>query len=550
MEGGIMSDKKNARFELSRRGLLKTGAAAMAGVSVYAMGMRFAAAATEQVLMVAHPVFTNDWSPLRGGGESFRWNSLWWAAPMYFDTDAKLQPYVFQSWEPSDDKKTWTFKLADGVTFSDGSPITAADVKGSWELCAMPATKSQRAAQVLSGVDGYDAVSNGNGKELPGVTTPDDTTVVVALTNADPIFYMRLANHIIPIVKASQARDADGNEVQDWFLPDNGGVVSGPFKMTGMDLDAGKIVMEPNENFFGPAPKLTKIEINTVEDSVAATALLENGDYNAHTELVTSTIIQDLGKEFSSGPLIPTSQHFWFNTSRAPFDDPKVRQALILAVDREGLIKATFPDGPYAKADQIITPVPGSEDSGFEPYPFDPDQAKALLKESKYGGPERLPKILIAGASSPARQLAAQFIAEQWRQNLGISAVDMKPSQDDFGPEGSQVQVIRDDVGTRVPDAIAYLQSCIASSSSNATNKLGGYKNEAVDKLLADGAVLAADDPERIKKAQEAQKLFRDDYCFIPWYVEVISRWALPSVKNIDKNLDWQVAKPWLIEIA
>ena len=58
------------------------------------------------------------------------------------------------------------------------------------------------------------------------------------------------------------------------------------------------------------------------------------------------------------------------------------------------------------------------------------------------------------------------------------------------------------------------------------------------------------DRPDRIAKAQAAQKLFHDDYAFIPWYHEAMSRWALPSVKGMDKNLDWQVAEPWTIEIA
>lgn len=544
-----MSNFKDPAYGLSRRNLLKGSAGLFIGAS--ALGMLTSRAfAADQVLKIAHPVFTMDWSPMAGGGHHFRWNSLWWAAPMYFNPAGEIQPYLFTSWEPSNDAKTWTFKLKEGAKFSDGSPITSADVKGSWELAAMPATKNQRVPQVLSGVDGYEAVLNGGANNLPGVTTPDDLTVVVNLTAVDPIFYLRIANHIVPIVKASQARGADGNMNIEFYSPQNGGASSGPFKMTNLDFDAGKASFEPNEHFFGTAPKLARIDLTTVEDTVAATALLQNGEFNAHTELVTPTVIQDLGVEFSTGPIIPTGQHFWFNMARKPFDDPKVREALILAVDRDGLIRASFPDGPHMKADGLIFPVPGSDDPSFVPYPYDPEKAKALLAESTYGGPDNLPKILFAGISSPARSIAAQFIAENWRQNLGISAFDMKPSQDEFGPEGSSVQIIRDDVGTRVPDGISYLAGAIASTSSNAINKLGDYKNAAIDTLLADGALLATDDPARIAKAQEAQRLFRDDFGFIPWYHEAMSRWATPTVKGIDKNLDWQVAEPWNIEIA
>jgi len=237
--------------------------------------------------------------------------------------------------------------------------------------------------------------------------------------------------------------------------------------------------------------------------------------------------------------------------SKEPFNDPKVRQALVLSVDRDGLMKATFPNGPHVKTDQVINSVPGSKDSGFEPYPYDPAKAKQLLKESTYGGAERLPKIMFVGISQPADKVAAQYIAEQWRQNLGITEIDMKPQQDSYsGPDQAHVQVLRNDVGTRVPDAISYLAGCIASSSSPAQNSLGGYKDKTVDDDLTKGASLAADDPARVKMAQEAQVAFREAYLFIPWYAQCMSRWAVSSVTHMDKNLDWQVVAPWDVTIG
>jgi peptide/nickel transport system substrate-binding protein len=544
-----MSNKDSAT--LSRREALKLGLGTAVGLTIFGLSAQIVMAQDGQVLKVANPAFNQDWSPLRGGGVPYRWNSSWWAAPMYFDEKGEIHPYVFTSWEPNADATVWTFKIDPNAKFSDGSAITSADVKGSWEMAAMPATKSQRIDQVVAGVQGFADVSGGTSLTLSGVATPDDATVVVTLAKADPIFFMRLANHIAPITKVSQSRGADGNENADWYMPQNGLVVSGPFKLTSIDLDAGKLVFEPNENFFGPKPKLARIEITSVEDNVTATQLLKSGEFNAHTELVTSTIVQDLGPEFADGPLIPTSQHFWFNTARAPMDDPKVRQALIMAVDRDALFAASFPNGPHKKTDQILNSVPGADDSGFEPFPYDPEGAKKLLAESTYAGPERLPKLLFVGVSGPAIEAAAQFIAEQWRQNLGITAVDMKPQQDAYaGPDQNAVQIFRDDVGTRVPDAASYLLGSIASTSGNAQNKLGGYKNDKIDSLLADASTKAADDPQRVALAQEAQKLFREDWAFIPWYAQTMSRWANANVAGMEKNLDWQVVAPWNISIS
>jgi peptide/nickel transport system substrate-binding protein len=541
--------KSKAQAGISRRGLLKFGLGSVVAVAAFGPGARIVMAQEGQVLKAINPAFNQDWSPLRGGGVPFRWNSFWNGSAMYFNDKGEIQPYVLTEWTPSADFTVWTLKVNPEARFADGSAITAADVKGSWELSAMPSTKNQRVDQVLSGVAGYGAVKDGTATDISGIVAGEGE-LTVTLAGPDPIFFQRLANHIAPIVKVSVARGADGNEVADWFLGANG-ATSGPFMMESADLDSGAVVWVPNPNFFGPAPKLARIELTAVEDNVTATEMLKSGEYQAHTELVTSTMVLDLGADFAGGPTIPTSQHFWFNASRAPMDDPKVREALILAVDRDGLIKASFPDGPHQKTDTVMNSVPGEDDAGFAPYPHDPEAAKAALAASSYGGPEKLPKLMFVGISSPANEAAAQYIAEQWRQNLGISAVDMKPQQDQYsGPDQNAIQIFRDDVGTRVPDAASYLAGSIASGSGNAQGKMGGYKNDAVDALIAEALALPADDPNRVAKAQEAQRIFRDDFMFIPWYKQTMSRWATASVSGMEKNLDWQVVAPWNVSIA
>ena len=544
-----MKTNTGERIGLTRRSALKLGLGTAVAVAAFGPGARIVMAQEGQVLKAINPAFSQDWSPLRGGGPPFRWNSIWNGSAMYFNAKGEIQPYVLSEWAPNADFTVWTLKVSPDATFADGSAITAADVKGSWELSAMPVTKNQRVDQVLAGVAGYAAVKDGTASDISGITAGEGE-LTVTLTAPDPIFFQRLANHIAPIVKVSVARGADGNEQPDWFLGAKG-ATSGPFMMESADLDAGAVVWVPNPNFFGPAPKLARIELTSVEDSVTATQLLKSGEYQAHTELATPTLVLDLGADFAAGPTIPTSQHFWFSATRAPMDDPKVREALILAVDRDGLIRASFPEGPHQKADMVMNSVPGADDPAFVPYAFDPERARMLLAESTYGGPERLPKIMFVGISSPANEAAAQYIAEQWRQNLGIAAVDMKPQIDEYvGPDQNSVQIFRDDVGTRVPDAPSYLSGSIASGSGNAKGKMGGYKNDKVDALIAEAMALPTDDPNRVAKAQEAQRIFRDDFMFIPWYQQTMSRWATANVSAMEKNLDWQIIEPWNISIG
>jgi peptide/nickel transport system substrate-binding protein len=540
---------KIAPFTLSRRDFSKLLGTHLIALPFAVAGPGFTQAQGQKVLRIIHSYFES-WNPIRGVGDYLRWNSLWWASAMYFDAKGNIQPYVFASWVPSHDYKVWTFEVDPNAVFSDGSPITAADVKGSFEVAAMPSTKNPRVNTMLGPVEGFSEVASGRTSEMPGLVVKDTRTLEIKLSGADPVFFMRIATALLPILKASKVRDKSGDEIFEWWSPDNDVVVSGPYKPTELNVDAGRLILETNTLFFGPKPKLNRIEIQVVEDTVTATALLQSGEYQAHSVLLTPTLAQDLGADFASGAIIPRGQHFWLNTSRAPTNDPKVRQALIMAVDRAGLVRASYPQGPHVQAEQILNAVPGV-DPTYQSYPFDPEAARRALAESSYGGPDRLPRIMMVGMSQPAFQAAGQYLAEQWRQHLGISAVDMKPQTDSYaGPDQASVQIFRDDVSTRVPDPVVYLTGAIHSSSGNAQGKLGGYKNGTVDALLEKASFLAMDDPERIRMAQEAQRAFRNDWAYIPWVYEALPRWANANVKGIDKNLDWQVAAPWDLTIV
>jgi peptide/nickel transport system substrate-binding protein len=543
-----MMEHLDSKAGFSRRRVLKYGLGSATALAAFGLGARLVLAQGVPELRIATGA-ADDWSPLRGGGNVFRWNSIWGASPMYFTPEGEIKPYVFASWASNADATEWMFEIAPNAVFSDGSPVTAADVKGSWELNAMPLTKNQRVAQVLSTVAGYDAITAGTATELPGVVATGERSLAVTLSLPDPIFFQKLANHIAPIVKVERVRGPDGNEVLEWWRPENGPVVSGPFRPESIDLDKGEAVFVPNENFFISAPKLAAIRFQVVDDPVAATAMLKSGQLQMHGELSGPEIVRELGAEFLSGAAIPTGQHFWFHVNRAPTDDINVRKALIMAIDRSKMLEVAWPAGPHTGADQILNAVSGV-DPDFEPFPFDPEGARAALAASSYGSAVALPKIQMVGISNPATAVTAQYIVEQWRQNLGIEAVDMKPQIDQYaGPDQNTVQVFRDDVGTRVPDAISYLSGSILSSSGNAIGKLGGYKNDEVDRLLIEGAQLSVDDPQRDANAREAQRLFREDWAFIPWYHVVQSKWAMPQVNGAAKNLDWQIAEPWNLSI-
>ena len=507
-------------------------------------------AGTEVVLRIIHPAFDQNWSPMLGGGHVSRLYSFMWAAPMYFDAAGEIHPMVFTKWTSNEDYTKWTFEIDPKAVFSDNSPLTAADVIGTWNLSAHPATGHARVDLFLAGVEGFAAVSSGEAKDMTGLVATNDKTVDVTLSASDPIFYQKLATNLIAPVKISQALGEDGEQKLEWWRPENGVVTSGPFMPESMDLDRGVITLVKNPNWFGPAPKVDKVVITSVEDSQTAITMLKNGEADIHTYIETPTLVKDLGLDFVAGPDMPKAQHFWMNVNAEPTNDINVRKALIMAINPEDLIKASHPDGPDKLATMIPNAVPGAEDPLYLPYAYDPEGAKAALAASSYGGPENLPKLMMVGISYPAAEAAAQYIAEQWRQVLGIQVVEMKPQFDDFsGPDKANIQIYRDDVGTRVPDIVSYLQGSISSTCGNAINKMGGYNNPEVDRLLNEAGVLGVDDPNRILLAQEANRLFREDWAFIPWDITPTSAFAMPWVENAGRNIDWQIVEPWSITI-
>jgi peptide/nickel transport system substrate-binding protein len=519
------------------------------GFSVMAGGKSEKLPDSGQVLRIIHPVNTGNWSPLQGGGHEVRWISFQWAYPIYFDARGNLHPYVFKSWRGNSDNTVWTFEIDEKAKFSDGSAITSADVVGSWNLSARPDTKHQRVGLFLGGVKGYEDVSLGRAKNMSGLAAKGPLTVEATLTAPDPIFYQKIATALIPPVKISQAEDANGNQKTEWWHPKNNVAVSGPFMPQSMDMDTGIIVLVKNPNFFGPAPKLDSVVIQTVSDDQTATLMMQRGQMDAHSEFNTPTMIQDLGKEFADGVMLARGHHFWLDSRKPPMDDINVRKALIMAVDSKVLFSVAFPDGPNEPATQILNKVKGT-DPNFVPYPYDPAAAKAALAASKYKNAASLPKIMFVGVSNPSHEAAAQYVAEQWRQVLGIQGTEMKPEIDSYeGPSQANIQIFRDDVGTRVPDAVSYLMGTIHSTSGNAQSKMGQYKNARVDSLLEEAAVKGADDPQRIALAQEAQKLFREDWQYIPYRYDTMSKWAMPWVLNFNKNDDWQVVEPWNVSI-
>lgn len=526
---------------------LATACAAAPAAEEAADGMAMEDEAGEKILRATIPLFMQDWSPLRGGGWNMHYLAFWNAGPMYLDAAGNLHPLVFDSWTPDESQTVWTFTIDPDAVYSDGSAITAQDVVATWNVVTNPATTHQRVSLFLSGVVGFEEVFNGQATEMPGVVALDDSTVQVTLTAPDPIFHLKLATSLIGPVKASLAFGEDGLEIPEWWHPDNGAVTSGPYAPSDFDLDRGIIHFARNPHFWVAEPALDGFSVISVEDRTVVTTMLANGELDQGWP--SGPNVRDLlGDEFVSCTVAPGVSGYFLNPNHAPTDDLEFRKALVLSVDSQEMFDITNTTGYGEPASQILRALPG-EDPDFIPHSYDPDAAKAALAASAYSDPADIPKMIMAGVSDGTTEIAAQYMAEQWRQILGVEAIEMSPQFDSYeGP--IPPNIFRDGFGTRVPDPALMLLGSVHSTSNLARNIMGGFQDAEIDALVEEALTKAADDPARVAIARQVQQMFHDQYLMIPWSQACANKGnVMPWVSNSSRNADAQFVEPWNIDI-
>lgn len=409
----------------------------------------------------------------------------------------------------SADGTVYTFHIRDDAFFHDRRPVTAEDVKYSWERALDPSTASVVAEFYLGDIVGARDKARGRAEELSGIEVVDDRTLRVTIDAPKQYFLQKLT---YPTAFVVDRREVESNP-RNWTLKPNG---TGPFKLKEWRLGE-RIVLEANRDYHLGAPKVDEVQFFLAGGGLSA---YEAGDVDiAGVPLDDTERIQDpsepLNAEYHTADDLSIF-YIGFNTERPPFDDAKVRQAFAMAINREKINEVVLFDRARV-ANGIMPPGLPGHDPGAQALPFDPERARQTLAESKYGGPDGLPEVTVAesGGGASAGPILETVVA-MWKDNLGVDVKIQQAQSATFFADIDAGRYQAFNLGWIMdyPDPEDLLDIKFHSRSRQNDTR---YANPEVDALL-EQARTERDRQRRYELYREAERLIIEDAPWIPMF--------------------------------
>ena len=432
---------------------------------------------------------------------------------MTIDQKIAIVGDLAEGWDVSPDGTTTTFRLRPEATFHNGRPVTATDVKWSLERAADPITESFNAAVFLSDIVGVDDKLTGLANNISGVEIINDHTITIT-TDAPKAYFLSKLTYPVSFV-LDRENVAIG---PSWILEPNG---TGPFKMT--EYRPGEVLRLTRFDDYHLEPaKLDEVEFLL---SGGNSMLMYENDEIHVTGIGLSLLqgVRDPSNPLSSEVVTALPQfdvdYFGLNTTEPPFDDIKVRQAFNYAIDRQTLATTLLQD--------LVVPAAGILPPGFPGYNpdlvgynYDPDKARQLIQESKYGNTGELPRITLTvpGSFGAAISPSIEAMLAMWEGNLGVEISILQTEwaiylqdlhQNRFQMFGGLGWI------ADYPDPENFLDVLFHSESANNHSE---YTNLQLDRLLQLARV-EQDEAVRFDLYHQSEEIIVDDAPWIPlWH--------------------------------
>jgi ABC-type transport system substrate-binding protein len=442
----------------------------------------------------------------------------------------------------SEDAQTWTITLREGWTFHNGEPVDAESFVNAWNFGAN-ANNAADNAYFFENIMGYEDVSGedaGEDDTMSGLRVVDDQTFEVELSDPFSQFPLTVGyNAFYPLPDAF----FEGKERQFRNAP----IGNGPYQIQGEWEHDQRITVERYEDFAGTPGNADEIEFRVYSDPNTAYTDVQAGELDI-LDQVPSEVLAGAEQEFGDAFIRRESSYFGFlgfPTYQEPFDNPDVRKAFSMAIDRGAITEAIF-QGTYTPAASIINPVVTGyrEDACGEACEFNPDRARELLEEA--GGFDG--KLELWFNSDGGHEEWMEALSNQLRQNLGIEDIEFQAlefaeylekldNEEITGP--FRLAWVMD-----YPSPQNYLQPIFSCTGS--TNFFG-YCNEEADNLILEGNRAESID-DGIEDYHNAEDLILQDLPAAPMWFGVVSGVHSDNVSNVIIDVFSQV-RPAEVEV-
>lgn len=387
------------------------------------------------------------------------------------------------SWEQTADN-VWQFKLRDDVKFHNGDPFTAADVKYTFERLAKDEALKQHSYF----------------KTIEEVRVVDDYTAEFVTTGPDPLLLNRLSKMGAGILPSKYIEENG----LDAFLKNPIGTGAYKFKSWAKD---DRVVLEKNDDYFDGAPKWNEVVFRVVPEASTRVSELLTGGVDIVSG-VPSTDIERIEQtenlSVETTPIKRVLQMIVRQTEGTPTADPKVREAIDLAIDKKAIVDSIAGGNGVLTRTSVTPGNFGSDESLYEQSLYDLEKAKALLQEAGYA--DKGPELSLSSSSQYkeyAEVVSAMLTAAGFTVNLDIlepSAFSEKMTSKTFG------ELYMIGIGNSMNDASNNYNRFLSSEASGETD----YDNAEVEKLLQ-SALVNMDEASRADEYKQVQQILAEE---------------------------------------
>ena len=445
-----------------------------------------------------------------------------------YDRELNPIPALAERWEALDGGRRYRFYLRRDARWSDGVPLTAEHFVYSWRRLVDPRTAAQYAYFIYD-VKNARAINSGEIQDLTqlGIRALDPHTLEIELEKP-LVFFPSVTTFVVTF---PLREDVIRRWPDSWPEPEHI-VTLGPFLLKAWQHEY-KLVLERNPTYYGPRPPLDRVVMYMVNEASSSLTLYETNslDFLPQGSVPPIALPSLRGNpDYQNFPLLG-SYYYGFNVTKPPVDNVLVRRALCMAVDRSKL-----PEILKGRQPPATSWIPQGM-LGYNPkigYPFNPELARQTLARAGYPGGKGFPVISIAFNTDEGHKLIAQFVQQQWRQNLNIPVelnnmewkVFLKDLETDPPP------VWRLGWTADYPDPDNFMEIFTSASGNNNTR----WKNPRYDELIA-RASTEFDPAKRVALYDQAQRILCEtDAAILPLYNYTQASLAKPWVKNYPWN--------------